>query len=133
VTETVEGAPSPRLGHGRRFEGDELFGSFATLLENEGILLSPTVAQEIDELIADGIPLRWFQEAVKIAACAGKRNLRYVKGIIKNYQAEGFEAKEDSSEPNGADAVAEFLAKYPDIRRANRGDGSPVAATPGEG
>lgn len=63
-----------------------------------------------DELLLkleDEYTAHWVVEAMKVAAKAGKRNVRYVEGILKRWKAEGFKA----GKPGGnANALADVLS-----------------------
>lgn len=50
--------------------------------------LSPIVQQELIALL-DEYDTTWINEAIKIAVTSNKRNLKYVKGILKNWRTNG--------------------------------------------
>lgn len=66
--------------------------------ENEIGLLSAGVADEIKLLLED-TPPEWICDAIHEAALSNKRNLRYIKGILKNWRVEGRKAKQDTGTP----------------------------------
>lgn len=50
--------------------------------------LSPIVQQELIALL-DEYDTTWINEAIKIVVTSNKRNLKYVKGILKNWRTNG--------------------------------------------
>lgn len=102
----------------RCLSADINFGDFCKLYEGEIGPITGMIGDRLKEL-SDEYPVRWFEEAVKIAGANGKRKLAYVEGVLKNYRADGFEV-EETEEPNGQDAIARLRAAHPDA--FTRGD-----------
>jgi DnaD/phage-associated family protein len=64
--------------------------------------INPVTLSDIELLEKDYTEI-WVQEALKEANSNGKRNLKYVKGILKNWKSSGFKAERPSygkKEPN---------------------------------
>lgn len=96
---------------------DKEFGVYCQVYEAEIGPLTPLISESLQAIVDDpNTPVRWFEEAVKIAAKRGHRNLGYVEGILRNYQAEGFhtEADEESEEDDAEDAVERWRKAHPD-------------------
>ena len=65
-------------------------GRFNAIYESEIGPLTGMIGEELSDL-SDEYPYEWFERAVKIAAESNKRSLRYIKGILKRFAAEGFD------------------------------------------
>jgi DnaD/phage-associated family protein len=113
---------------------DELFGVACSLYENEIHSLSESASEQLKALVDDYPNRRWIEEAFKIAVANGKRNLGYIKGILKNYQTDGFHAEEEERDDVDEGAVAEFRRKHPEIFAGRGGrDNPPLPEPEGEG
>nr|WP_237178946.1 DnaD domain protein [Paenibacillus sp. MMS18-CY102] len=61
------------------------------LFEQEGFgTLTPIIVEQINDLVND-FGERWVNEAMKAARISGKRNLRYVAGILERYKSSGID------------------------------------------
>ena len=69
-------------------ESDEGNGKVFSVYEQEIGALTPTIRDTIIEL-EKSVSDEWIIDAMKIAAKNNKRNISYVGGIIKRWQAEG--------------------------------------------
>jgi len=107
----------------RCLKDDTKFAAFCTLYENEIGPLTGLIADRLKEFTND-YPLRWFEEAVKIAVANGKRKLAYIEGVLKNYRVEGFrteEEKEPEYDPNDPPSLMDGLTRRQrDQRERNR-------------
>lgn len=70
-----------------------------SFFENNIEPLTPLISEEIADL-CDEYSEIWFIEACKEAAMAGKRNLRYINGILKNWRSDGY--KTDKRPPDSS-------------------------------
>lgn len=66
--------------------------------ENEIGTISPHIADELKDLAKD-TPIDWLCDAIREAAVSNAKNLRYIRGILKNWKAEGRKAKQDTGTP----------------------------------
>jgi DnaD/phage-associated family protein len=67
------------------------FGAVCTLYENNIGILSPILAQELDEL-STTYELAWIEAAIKEACLMQKRHLKYVSAILERWGIDGFKA-----------------------------------------
>jgi DnaD/phage-associated family protein len=67
------------------------FGAVCTLYEQNIGMLSPILAQELDEL-ATTYELNWIEEAIKEACSMQKRHLKYIAAILARWGVEGYKA-----------------------------------------
>jgi DnaD/phage-associated family protein len=67
------------------------FGVVCTLYEQNIGILSPILAQELDEL-ATTYELNWIEEAIKEACSMQKRHLKYIAAILARWGVEGYKA-----------------------------------------
>lgn len=74
----------------------EAFGYFCTIYESEIGSLTGMIGEVLGEL-NDEYPMDWFGKAVHIAAENNKRNLGYIKGILRRFKSEGFDNSGKSS------------------------------------
>ncbi|AYB47988.1 DnaD domain protein [Paenibacillus lautus] len=69
------------------------------MFENEGFgTISSVIKDQIDDLVND-YGSRWVCEAMKKSVVSGKRKISYVKGILKNWKAEGIDEPWTKEEP----------------------------------
>jgi DnaD/phage-associated family protein len=67
------------------------FGAVCTLYEKNIGILSPILAQELDEL-ATTYELDWIEAAIKEACAMQKRHLKYIAAILERWGTEGYKA-----------------------------------------
>lgn len=68
---------------------DKDYAEVCTAVESNGFgLLSPIMADEINDLLND-FPLIWILDAMKVSVEANKRQLRYVRGVLSKWRADG--------------------------------------------
>jgi len=67
------------------------FGAVCRLYEQNIGMLSPILAQELDE-IATTYEINWIEEAIKEACVMQKRHLKYVGAILERWGIEGYKA-----------------------------------------
>lgn len=84
-------------------------GNIATIYENEIGLLTATISDELQAMMEE-YPNTYIEDAIKLAATANKRNLRYVKGILKNWRANGKQDRKPDTNPYTPDAIIERQA-----------------------
>jgi DnaD/phage-associated family protein len=77
---------------------EELVGSIFKAYEHEIGMITPTVADDIKNVIED-YPLDWFVEAFKEAARNNKRNWRYALAILKRWKVDGFKVDTRQKQP----------------------------------
>jgi len=72
--------------------------------------IGPMVPMVLEELrvIARTYPESWFEEAVKIAVEKESRNLGYIKGILKNWKANGRGGKGKKKETDWAEQARKY-------------------------
>ena len=78
------------------------------LYESEIGTITQTISEEL-KAASDDYPGEWFEPAFQEAARHNKRNWAYVRAILKNWKANGFQSKRGKS--NGSGATIEEL--YP--------------------
>ena len=61
-------------------------------------LITPAIAEELKD-IADTYPEGWFEKAVTEASKHNKRNLSYIKAILKRWKAEGMSDTKQPEQP----------------------------------
>lgn len=95
-----EGASKPNSGGGssdsseplpkhRNRQTDKDYAAVCSAIENNGFgLLTPIMADEINDLLND-FPLAWILDAMKVSVEANKRQLRYVRGVLSKWRADG--------------------------------------------
>ncbi len=76
--------------------------------------LSPYECEEIPDLL-DTYSAAWVEEAMKIAADNGSRNLGYVKAILQRWQTEGRDKPKEKGKPKAAE---DHFPRLEDIYRA---------------
>lgn len=126
-----ESARIPRAdGHGTRpsRQSSSDFGSVCTAYEQTlGLMLTPAVSDLLADLLErDKFPAAWITEAMQIALKAGRANLSYVEGVLKNWKSEGKHARAQKPRPgrNGMPGLEQDAASL------KRRYGVPDAATP---
>ncbi len=62
-------------------------------------ILTPMIADSINEWINDGFPVKWMCDAIHEAALQNKRNWKYCEAIIKRWDAQG--SQEEMTKPQG--------------------------------
>ena len=62
-------------------------------------MLTPMIADSINEWIKDGFPVKWMCDAIHEAALQNKRNWKYCEAIIKRWDAQG--SQEAMTKPQG--------------------------------
>jgi len=62
-------------------------------------ILTPMIADSINEWIKDGFPVKWMCDAIHEAALQNKRNWKYCEAIIKRWDAQG--SQEAMAKPQG--------------------------------
>lgn len=62
-------------------------------------ILTPMIADSINEWIKDGFPVKWMCDAIHEAALQNKRNWKYCEAIIKRWDAQG--SQEAMTKPQG--------------------------------
>jgi len=69
---------------------DPNFGSVCTAYEQNIGLLTSNIGESIEGLLyEDNIPAEWVIDAIRVACENEKRNLSYVKGILRRWKQEG--------------------------------------------
>ncbi|WP_433943497.1 DnaD domain protein [Paenibacillus sp. SN-8-1] len=66
--------------------------------ENGFGTINPVVSDNIDDLSKEYGDL-WLCKAMELAILRGKRNMKYVQGILKSWQADGFDEPWDQDKP----------------------------------
>lgn len=64
------------------------YAEVAKVYEDEIGLLSPFIGSELKDLLKD-YPKDWVIDAIRVAVGANKRNLNYMRGILRNWKANG--------------------------------------------
>lgn len=108
------------------------YAEVAKVFENEIGLLSQFIGQELKDLLTE-YPKDWCIDAIRVAVTANKRNLNYVRGVLRNWKANGrgFTPKPEPSpaapETPAASVQTEFHQKIAAALAAKKGvsDGSP--------
>lgn len=81
-------------------------------------MLTPMIADSINEWIKDGFPVKWMCDAIHEAALQNKRNWKYCEAIIKRWDAQGSQEemkkpvkgyKQKPNEPKAFEAIREFM------------------------
>jgi len=81
-------------------------------------ILTPMIADSINEWIKDGFPIKWMCDAIHEAALQNKRNWKYCEAIIKRWDAQGSQEemkkpvngyKQKPNEPKAFEAIREFM------------------------
>lgn len=62
-------------------------------------MITPMIADSINEWIKDGFPVKWMCDAIHEAALQNKRNWKYCEAIIKRWDAQG--SQEAMTKPQG--------------------------------
>lgn len=119
--EQTENARIPRAdGHGTRpsRQSSSDFGSVCSAYEQTlGLMLTPTASDLLADLLErDKFPAAWITEAMQIALKAGRANLGYVEGVLKNWRSEGKHARTQKLRPGrngmpGIDQTADSLKR----------------------
>ena len=63
-------------------------------------ILTPMIADSINEWIKDGFPVKWMCDAIHEAALQNKRNWKYCEAIIKRWDAQGSQEEMKPVKPN---------------------------------
>ena len=81
-------------------------------------ILTPMIADSINEWIKDGFPIKWMCDAIHEAALQNKRNWKYCEAIIKRWDAQGSQEemkpvkpnwKQKTSEPKAFEAIRQWI------------------------
>ena len=81
-------------------------------------ILTPMIADSINEWINDGFPVKWMCDAIHEAALQNKRNWKYCEAIIKRWDAQGSQEemkpvkpnwKQKTSEPKAFEAIRQWI------------------------
>ena len=81
-------------------------------------ILTPMIADSINEWIKDGFPVKWMCDAIHEAALQNKRNWKYCEAIIKRWDAQGSQEemkpvkpnwKQKTSEPKAFEAIRQWI------------------------
>lgn len=64
-----------------------------SLYEELGFGMINPISKSDIEVMAKEYTVKWVEEAMKEANTSGVRNLKYVKGILKNWRTKGFKAE----------------------------------------
>jgi DNA replication protein len=84
-----------------------------TLYEQNIGPLTPLIADHLRDMEQE-YPAGWIEEAIQIAVEANKRNLRYVRGILKRWQTEGKE-RGFTQQPTQADGRRYIEGEFSDF------------------
>jgi len=96
---------------------EALIGSIFTSYEAEIGAITPTIANEIKNALAD-YPPGWFQEAFRESARNNKRNWRYALAILKRWKAEGFQsAKRRQATANAPNPAAGSYEAWTKVKK----------------
>ena len=81
-------------------------------------ILTPMIADSINQWIKDGFPVKWMCDAIHEAALQNKRNWKYCEAIIKRWDAQGSQEemkpvkpnwKQKTSEPKAFEAIRQWI------------------------
>lgn len=88
-SETQSGGSGGGLPKHRNRQTDQDYARLCTKFENEGFgTLTQIMGEEINTLLNE-FPVDWIDEAMTVAVQANKRQLRYVRGILVKWRADG--------------------------------------------
>lgn len=76
----------------------DVISSIFTAYENNIGLLTPMISESIQDDLKE-YPTEWFMDAIKESASNGKRNLKYIQAILRNWKQNGYKAQRVSPEP----------------------------------
>lgn len=102
--DTMSSEPSVnRKSEPSQLNGDHRFAEACTAYEGNIGMLTPIVSEKIRNAVDDH-PDGWVVDAIYIAAEANKRSWRYVNGILRNWERQGYQ---DVNRKNGQKEYAE--------------------------
>lgn len=73
---------------------------FAVYERNIGPL-TPIIADDLNDWL-ETVPEEWIESAIQIAALQNKRRMSYISGILRRYQAEGYDGGPDAQKERGS-------------------------------
>jgi len=70
-------------------QNDPDYAKVCTAIESNGFgFMTPFLAEEVGELLNE-YPLQWILDAMRVSVEANKRQMRYVRGILRKWRADG--------------------------------------------
>lgn len=88
-SKTNSGSGGGSLPEKRNRRGDEEFARLCLKFETEGFgTLTELLAEEINALLNE-FPVDWISDAMAVAVGANKRQIRYVRGVLVKWRADG--------------------------------------------